>query len=101
LDILSESTELQDKLEKNTRYFREKIRSSGFTINNYDHPIVPIILGDEMRTVCLAEKLFEAGIYVVGFSYPVVPKGKARIRIQISASHDENQINYLLANLNL
>jgi glycine C-acetyltransferase len=99
LSILSKSTKLRDKLEENTLYFREKIKSLGFTINNHNHPIVPIILGDEMKTIGSAKKLFNAGIYVVGFSYPVVPKGKSRIRIQISASHNKNQIDYLVNNL--
>jgi glycine C-acetyltransferase len=99
LDILTTSTELRDKLEENTLYFREKLRSYGFNVNNYNHPIVPIILGDEVKTIDTAQKLFEMGIYVVGFSYPVVPKGKARIRIQISAGHSKEQIDYLIAKL--
>ena len=99
LDILTTSTKLRDKLEENTLYFREKIKLSGIDINTYNHPIVPIILGDEIKTIDTAQKLFEMGIYVVGFSYPVVPKGKARIRIQISAGHSKEQIDYLIAKL--
>lgn len=95
LDILTASTELRDKLEENTLYFRERIKSTGFPINHYKHPIVPIMIGDEIKTTHVAKMLFESGIYVVGFSYPVVPKGKARIRIQISAGHSREQMDYL------
>lgn len=96
LDILAASTQLRDKLEENTLYFREQLKSSGFSVNPGIHPIVPIILGDEKKTAAAAERLFQSGIYVVGFSYPVVPQGKARIRIQISAGHTRKQIDGLL-----
>lgn len=99
LDILTESTELRDRLEENTRYFRERIQSSGYPVTRSAHPIVPILIGDEIKTVQAAGKLIESGIYVVGFSYPVVPKNKARIRIQISAGHQKEQMDYLLDRL--
>lgn len=99
LDILTESTELRDRLEENTRYFRERIQSSGYPVGRSVHPIVPILIGDEIKTVQAAQKLIESGIYVVGFSYPVVPKNKARIRIQISAGHQKEQMDYLLDRL--
>lgn len=93
LEILTASTELRDKLEKNTLYFREKIKSSGFDIPDGDHPIVPIMLGDAALANKMAQMLLEEGVYVVGFSYPVVPKGKARIRVQISAAHKKEDID--------
>ncbi|OPZ95792.1 MAG: 2-amino-3-ketobutyrate coenzyme A ligase [Planctomycetes bacterium ADurb.Bin412] len=99
LDILTASTELRDRLEENTRYFRERIQSSGYPVGKSVHPIVPILIGDEIKTVQAAQKLIESGIYVVGFSYPVVPKNKARIRIQISAGHQKEQMDYLLDRL--
>jgi len=87
LDILSESTELRDRLEKNTKAFRAGMKERGFDIPEGDHPIVPIMLGEARLATKMAEMLLEEGIYVIGFSYPVVPKGKARIRVQISAAH--------------
>ncbi len=96
LDILTGSTELRDRLEENTRYFRERIQSSGYPVGRSAHPIVSIVIGDEIKTVQAAQKLIESGIYVVGFSYPVVPKNKARIRIQISAGHQKEQMDYLI-----
>lgn len=86
-DLLSESTELRDKLEANTQYFREKITAAGFDIKPGTHPIIPIMLYDAVVSQTMAEKLLEKGIYVIGFYYPVVPKGQARIRVQISAAH--------------
>jgi len=86
-DILSQTTELRDTLEANTTYFREKITAAGFDIKPGTHPIVPIMLYDAVVSQKMAEKLLEKGIYVIGFYYPVVAKGQARIRVQISAAH--------------
>jgi glycine C-acetyltransferase len=92
LDLLSSTTELRDQLEHNTQWFRENIQKVGFKIRPGDHPIVPIMLGDARVATAMADKLLEEGIYVIGFSFPVVPKGKARIRVQISAAHTETQL---------
>ncbi|MCM0041141.1 MAG: glycine C-acetyltransferase [Algoriphagus sp.] len=93
LELLSESTELRDTLEKNTRYFREKMQAAGFDIKPGEHAIVPIMLYDAVLSQKMAEKLLERGIYVIGFYYPVVPKGQARIRVQISAGHQQQQLD--------
>lgn len=93
LDMLSETTELRDKLEQNTRYFRHKMTEAGFDIRNGEHPIVPIMLYDATLASGFAAKLLEEGIYVIGFFYPVVPKGNARIRVQLSAAHDRGQLD--------
>ena len=85
--ILSETTELRDKLEENTRYFREQMTERGFDIKPGIHPIIPIMLGDAKLAHDMAKDMLAEGIYVIGFSYPVVPKGEARIRVQISAAH--------------
>ena len=89
LDLLSSTTELRDKLEDNTTYFREKMTAAGFDIKPGEHPIVPIMLYDAPLSQKFAEKLLDKGIYVIGFYYPVVPKGKARIRVQVSAVHEK------------
>ncbi len=94
LEIISQTTELRDKLEDNTRYFREKIKQAGFDIPDGDHPIVPIMLGDAALATKMAARLLAEGVYVVGFSYPVVPKGKARIRVQISAAHSKENLDF-------
>jgi glycine C-acetyltransferase len=86
-DILSQTTELRDTLEANTTYFREKITAAGFDIKPGTHPIIPIMLYDAVVSQKMAEKLLEKGVYVIGFYYPVVAKGQARIRVQISAAH--------------
>jgi glycine C-acetyltransferase len=86
-DLLSQTTELRDTLEANTTYFREKITAAGFDIKSGTHPIIPIMLYDAVVSQKMAEKLLEKGIYVIGFYYPVVAKGQARIRVQISAAH--------------
>ena len=86
-DLLSQTTELRDTLEENTTYFREKITEAGFDIKPGTHPIIPIMLYDAVVSQKMAEKLLEKGIYVIGFYYPVVAKGQARIRVQISAAH--------------
>lgn len=93
LDMLSETTELKDKLENNTRYFREKMTEAGLDIKPGEHPIVPIMLYEAELAQQFAEKLLEKGIYVIGFYYPVVPKGKARIRVQISAVHERGHLD--------
>ena len=97
LELLSETTELRDRLEKNTRYFREKMEAAGFDINPGEHAIVPIMLYDAVLSQKMAEKLLERGIYVIGFYYPVVPKGQARIRVQISAGHQQEHLDQAIA----
>jgi glycine C-acetyltransferase len=97
LDLLSETTELRDKLEENTRYFREKITQAGFEIKPGEHAIVPIMLYDAVLSQQMAEKLLAKGIYVIGFYYPVVPKGQARIRVQISAAHSRVELDQAIA----
>jgi len=92
LDILTESTELRDRLEANTRLFRQGIKAAGFDIAEGDHPKVPIMLGDAALANRMASMMLDEGIYVIGFSYPVVPKDKARIRVQISAAHTPEDI---------
>jgi len=92
-DILSQTTELRDTLEVNTTYFREKITAAGFDIKPGTHPIIPIMLYDAVVSQKMAEKLLEKGIYVIGFYYPVVAKGQARIRVQISAAHTRAQLD--------
>ncbi|MEX0945367.1 MAG: glycine C-acetyltransferase [Balneolaceae bacterium] len=89
LNLLSETTELRDKLETNTLYFREKMSDAGFDIKPGEHAIVPVMLYDAKTSQLFAEKLLEKGIYVIGFYFPVVPKGQARIRVQLSAVHEK------------
>jgi glycine C-acetyltransferase len=93
LDMLSETTELRDKLEYNTTYFREKITAAGFDITPGVHPIVPIMLYDANIAQEMAAKMLDEGIYVVGFYFPVVPQGKARIRVQLSAGHEQHHLD--------
>jgi len=93
LDMLSESTRLRDKLEKNTTVFRKKMTEAGFNIKPGIHPIVPIMLYDEKLAHTMADELLKEGIYVIGFSHPVVPKGQARIRVQISAAHEPSDLD--------
>jgi glycine C-acetyltransferase len=95
-ELLNESTELRDQLERNTAYFREKIVAMGYTVSGDNHPITPIMLGDARLAKNMADRLLELGIYCIGFSYPVVPKGKARIRLQISAAHSQNDLDIAL-----
>jgi glycine C-acetyltransferase len=95
-DLLSQTTALRDTLEENTRYFREKITAAGFDIKPGTHPIVPIMLYDAVVSQKMAEKLLEKGIYVIGFYYPVVPKGQARIRVQISAAHTKAHLDHAI-----
>jgi len=96
-DLLSETTELRDKLEVNTKYFREKMTAAGFDIKPGEHPIVPIMLYDAPLAQQFAAKLLEKGIYVIGFFYPVVAKGQARIRVQISAGHERVHLDRAIA----
>lgn len=93
LDMLSETTELRDKLESNTKYFREKMTEAGFDIKPGIHPIVPVMLYDAKLSQVFASRMLEEGIYVIGFYYPVVPQGKARIRVQISAGHEREHLD--------
>lgn len=97
LDMLSETTELRDKLESNTKYFREKMTAAGFDIKAGEHPIVPIMLYDAVLAQKMASALLEEGIYVIGFYFPVVPKGQARIRVQLSAAHDQSHLDKAIA----
>jgi glycine C-acetyltransferase len=97
LDLLSETTALRDKLEYNTKYFREKMTAAGFDIKPGDHPIVPIMLYDAVVAQDFAAQLLEEGIYVIGFFFPVVPKGKARIRVQLSAAHEQQHLDKAIA----
>ena len=97
LEMLSSTTELRDKLEENTKYFREKMTATGFKIKEGVHPIVPIMLGDAKLAQDLAGDMLAEGIYVIGFSFPVVPKGEARIRVQISAAHSREHLDKAIA----
>jgi glycine C-acetyltransferase len=97
LNMLSETTELRDKLESNTKYFRSKMTAAGFDIKPGEHPIVPIMLYDAVLAQNFAAKLLEEGIYVIGFFYPVVAKGQARIRVQLSAAHDQKHLDSAIA----
>lgn len=97
IDLLKESTALRDKLDENARYFRKKIREAGFEIKDGFHPIVPIMIGDAGLVQRMARELYGEGIYVVGFFYPVVPKGTARIRVQLSAAHERHHIDKAIA----
>jgi glycine C-acetyltransferase len=93
LNMLSETTALHDKLESNTKYFRTKMTEAGFDIKPGEHPIVPIMLYDAVVAQNFASKLLDEGIYAIGFFFPVVPKGQARIRVQISAAHDQHHLD--------
>lgn len=96
IEMLTQSTELRDKLMDNTRYFREKIAGIGLEVLAGEHPIVPIMFGDAMPAVRMAERLLEKGVYVIPFSFPVVPKGKARIRTQVSAAHSKEDLDFAI-----
>jgi len=97
LDMLSETTQLRDKLESNTQYFRKAMTEAGFDIKPGVHPIVPVMLYDAKLAQEFAAKMLDEGIYVIGFYYPVVPQGKARIRVQISAAHDQHHLDKAIA----
>ena len=92
LNLIGRSTDLRDRLESNTRYFRRAMTDAGFSIVPGEHPITPIMLGDAVLAGRMAEMLLERGIYVIGFSFPVVPQGKARIRVQVSAAHSQQDL---------
>jgi len=97
LDLLSETTDLRDKLERNTIYFRKKMTEAGFDIKEGLHPIVPVMLYDAKLAQEFAAKMLEEGIYVIGFYYPVVGQGKARIRVQLSAAHEQHHLDKAIA----
>lgn len=94
LELLDRSTELVDRLRSNTQYFRERIATTGLTVLPGDHPITPIMLGDAALAQEMARRMLEKGVYVIGFSYPVVPQGKARIRTQVSAAHTREDLDF-------
>jgi glycine C-acetyltransferase len=94
LELLSASTELRDKLEGNTKYFRTALTERGLTIKAGVHPIVPIMIGDAAKSQKFAARMLEKGVYVIGFFYPVVPHGTARIRTQVSAAHSSEDLEF-------
>jgi glycine C-acetyltransferase len=94
LDLLTETSELRERLFSNTKLFRERMQASGFQILRGEHPIVPVMLGDAALATRMADLLLKKGIYVIGFSYPVVPQGKARIRVQVSAAHTAEELEF-------
>ena len=94
IDLLEADTTLRDTLRENTRYFREKIRGVGLSVPEGEHPIVPVMLGDALLAHRMAERLLERGVYVIAFSFPVVPEGTARIRTQVSAAHRREDLDY-------
>jgi glycine C-acetyltransferase len=96
IDLLNESTELRDRLEVNTRFFREQMSGSGFDILPGEHPITPIMLGDAVLAAKVADAMLEKGVYVISFSYPVVPRGRARIRTQVSAAHTREDLVFAI-----
>ena len=96
-EMLQESTALRDRVHENTRYFREKIRDVGFDIVQSDHPIVAVMLYDAKVATAFAARMLELGVYVIGFSYPVVPQGKARIRVQVSAVHTKEDLDFAVS----
>ena len=97
IELIAKSKDLREKIDRNTQYFREEIARLGFNIREGFHPIVPIMLGEAGLAKDMARDLLDEGIYVIGFSYPIVPKGKARIRVQISAAHTPEQLDKALA----
>jgi glycine C-acetyltransferase len=97
LDMLSAATTLRDKLAYNTQYFRTQMTAAGFDIKAGDHPIVPIMLYDAVLSQQMAAQLLEEGVYVIGFFFPVVAKGQARIRVQLSAAHEQHHLDAAIA----
>jgi glycine C-acetyltransferase len=97
IELLSASTELRDRLESNTRFFRAELQRLGFDVLPGEHPIVPIMIGDAALATRFADAMLDRGVYVIGFSYPVVPKGGARIRTQISAAHSREDLEFALS----
>ena len=100
LDLLEESTDLRDRLERNVRHFRQRMTESGFAIIEGEHAIVPIMLGDAALASRFADAMLEKGVYVIGFSYPVVPQGEARIRVQVSALHTLEDLDLAVEKFN-
>ena len=94
LEMLAASTELRDKLEENTKYFRAALTERGLTIKPGTHPIVPIMIGDAAKSQKFAARMLEKGVYVIGFFYPVVPHGTARVRTQVSAAHSREDLEF-------
>ena len=94
--MLTSSTERRDRLEENTRYFREGMKAAGLNILDGTHPITPVMLGGARLASDMADALLEEGIYVIGFSFPVVPKGQARIRVQVSAAHTREDLDHAI-----
>jgi glycine C-acetyltransferase len=97
IELLSASTALRDRLEANTRFFREEVTRLGFDIRTGEHPIVPIMLGEARLAQEMASRLLDKGLYVIGFSYPVVPMDRARIRVQLSALHSRDDLEFAVA----
>jgi glycine C-acetyltransferase len=97
LELLQESTGLRDRLFSNTSRFRQKMTANGFKLLAGEHPIIPVMFGDAFLATKMSEALLTKGIYVVGFSYPVVPQGKARIRVQVSAGHTPEELDFAAA----
>ena len=97
VSLLSATEEPRERLRRNTRRFREAMTAAGFEIPDGEHPIVPVMLGDARLASGMADDLLERGIYVIGFSFPVVPRGLARIRVQLSAAHDDDQVDRAVA----
>jgi glycine C-acetyltransferase len=97
LELVTESSALRERLRENTRFFREEMTKAGFQILPGDHPIVPVMFGDAVAASRMAELLLGKGVYVVAFSYPVVPHGKARIRTQVSAAHTREELEFAVA----
>jgi len=97
LDLLEGSSQLRDRLHANARYFRERMQALGFNLVPGEHPIIPVMLGDAPLAVRLAERMQAEGIYVVAFSFPVVPHGKARIRTQMNAAHSTQQLDQVIS----
>jgi len=96
-EMIDKDTSLRDKLEENTRYFRSKMEAAGFDLTGADAAIVPVMLYDAKLSQQMADMLLEEGIYVIGFFFPVVPKGKARIRVQLSAAHEKEHLDKAVA----
>jgi glycine C-acetyltransferase len=94
LEMIGSSTTLRDRLEENTRFFRDAMTAAGFNLVPGTHPIVPIMLGDAALATQMADRMLQKGVYVIGFSYPVVPQGKARIRVQVSAAHTREDLAF-------
>ncbi len=93
IDLLTEDSSLVEKLHENTRYFRGKVKALGLNVREGSHPIVPIIIGDTAKAIAMSKALMDEGVYVSGFGFPVVPKGEARLRCQISAAHETEHLD--------